>query len=325
MEVLKRVYEKAKRKKVTIVLPEGEDRRVQEASVIIVKEGLASLILLGRKEKIGISHSEISIIDPRDYKGFASLYESFSNIPKYKNYSQKEKEVCVKDPIYFGCLLLKENKADGVVGGATTTTAHTVRAALSIIGVKEERKVLSSFFLMILPHKEFGEEGCFLFADCGVVPRPNEDQLLDIASATCETARDFFGWEPRVAFLSFSTKGSAQHMLARKVASVTARFKQRYPYVLSDGELQLDAAVVPDVALRKAPDSPLKGKANILIFPDLNSGNIAYKLTQRFAKAQAFGPILQGLNKPVNDLSRGCSVDDIVNVVAITSAQVERK
>jgi phosphate acetyltransferase len=317
--VLKKLREMASLNPKRIIFPETEDPRILDAVSIIMQEGIAHPILIGKADDIINSGrikeiDKIQIIEIEKYPLLNEFAEKLYEIRKHKGLTKEEAEKMIRNRLYFSTMLLKENLADGLIAGATCTTAETLRPALQIIKTKENRKIASSFFIMNL------HDRVFFFADSGFNIDPNAEELAEIAITTSESAR-FFGEEPRVAMLSFSTKGSAKHRLVDKVKEATEIVKRMDPNLIVDGELQVDAAIVPDVAKRKCPDSPIAGKANVLIFPDLNSGNIAYKLVERIGGAEAIGPIMQGINKPVNDLSRGCNVYDIVNVCAITVLQ----
>lgn len=312
--------EKAKASKKTIVLPEGCDDRVLKAAIIAHSQGLAKIIILGDVDKIKWRAGELNldlngmtIINPKNSEYNKTFSDVLYGLRKHKGLTPLQASDLVKQPCYFATMMVHQGIADGYVSGAAHTTADTLRPALQIIKTPDKETIASSFFIMVTP-----ENKIYFFADCGFVKNPTDKELASIAIATSDSAKSF-GFTPKVAMLSFSTKGSAKDPLVDKVVSATSIVKQKRPDILIDGELQLDAAIVPDVAKKKCPVSPIQGEANVLIFPDLQSGNIGYKLVQRFAHAKAIGPIVQGLNKPVNDLSRGCSVEDIVDVIAITA------
>ncbi|MCX8052748.1 MAG: phosphate acetyltransferase [Armatimonadetes bacterium] len=326
--VMDTIYARARAGKKRITLPEADDVRTVVAAQRIVEQGLAEVILVNSRERIAAAAAESSadisrcrIEDPAVSPKREEYARQFFELRKHKGITLDQAREMILDPLYFGCMMVYSGEADGQVSGATHSTADTVRPALQILKTAPDCKLVSSFFVMIVPDCPYGENGVFVYADCGLVINPDPDQLAEIAIQSAKSMQNLLGLEPRVAMLSFSTKGSGKDPIADKVIEATKIAQQRRPDLLIDGEMQADAALVDWVAKRKAPSSPVAGRANVLIFPDLNAGNICYKLTQRLAKASAYGPILQGLRKPVNDLSRGCDADDIVNVTAITAAQ----
>ena len=326
MALIDKIKAKAKANVKRIVLPEGEEIRNVQAAVKIVEQGLAKLTLLGDPEKVkevaaGASLDGLTIVNPKTSDKCEEYAATLYELRKAKGMTPEQAAELVKDPMYYGVMMVKMGDADGLVSGAIHSTGDMLRPALQIIKSKPGIKTVSSCFLMECPNKAYGDDGVMVFADCAVNIDPDAEQLASIALGAADSARALAGIEPRVAMLSFSTKGSAKHDLVTKVQEATRIAKELDPSLMLDGELQLDAAIVESVGQLKAPGSPVAGKANVLVFPGLEAGNIGYKLVQRLAGAEAYGPILQGIAKPCNDLSRGCSVDDIVATVAITAAQ----
>ena len=327
---IERIKERAKADKKKIVLPESMDRRTFEAAATILKEDIADIIIIGTPEEIaenskGLDISKATIINPFTYEKTEEYLNLFVELRKAKGLTYEEaKKSALGDYMYYACLMVKAGDADGVVSGACHSTANTLRPSLQIIKTKPGVKLVSAFFLMVVPNCEYGSNGTFIFADSGLEQNPDPEKLAAIAACSAESFELLVEKEAIVAMLSHSTKGSAKHADVDKVVEATAICKRDNPELKVDGELQLDAAIVPSVGESKAPGSPVAGKANVLVFPDLDAGNIGYKLVQRLAKAEAYGPVTQGIAKPINDLSRGCSAEDIVGVVAITCVQAQK-
>jgi len=325
---LENVVKRSKENIKTIVLPESEDIRVLKATDMILKQTIADVILIGnesdiRKKAQGFDIDRARIIDPLYYDKFEDCAKTFCQIRSSKGITLEEARKTMIDPLYFGAMLVKMGQADGMVAGAINSTSNTLRPALQILKTAPGTKLVSSFFVMDVPDCQYGYKGTFVYADCGLVENPTAEELAEIAVASAKSFEVLVQQEPIIAMLSYSSYGSAKSELVDKVKRATQITNKMTPNLKVDGELQADAAIEPSIALSKAPGSNVAGKANVLIFPDLNSGNIAYKLTQRLAKADAYGPITQGLSKPVNDLSRGCTADDILGVVAVTCVQAQ--
>lgn len=331
MSFIDQIKERARAKIKTIVLPEATDVRILEAAQIVKNEGYAKVILIGEEEKVkeiakakGIDIGETKIVDPLKSEKTEEYAKELYELRKTKGMTEEQAHQLVLDPVYFGMMMVKLNEADGLVSGAAHSTSDTLRPALQILKTAPGTKLVSAFFVMVVPNCEYGSNGTFIFADSGLNEEPDADKLSEIAISSSKSFKQLVGEEAKVAMLSYSTYGSAHSASTEKVIEATKLVKEKAPELIVDGELQLDAAIVPEVAEFKAKGSPLKGQANVLVFPDLGAGNIGYKLVQRLAKAEAYGPLCQGIAKPVNDLSRGCSSQDVAGVVAITAVQAQQ-
>ena len=329
MDLIEKIKEKARQEYKKIVLPESYEERTLKAADIAIGEKLAEIVLIGEREKIekdasrlGLNNiSKTNIINPYNHERKGTYVDLMVELRAHKGLTRDEAFKLVEDPLVLATLMIKNGDVDGELAGADNSTGDVLRPAFQFVGTKPGISVVSGAFIMILKDQEFGEDGMIVFADCAVNPNPDEQQLAEIAISTAHTTKAIAGFDPRIAMLSFSTLGSAQHELVDKVVNATRIAQKEDPSLNIEGELQLDAALVESVGIRKAPKSKIAGKANVLIFPDLQSGNIAYKMAERLAHATAFGPVLQGMAKPINDLSRGCTVDNIVNMVAVTALQ----
>lgn len=327
---LESVKERAKSDKKTIVLPESMDRRTFEAAAVALKEGIANIIIIGSPEEIaanseGLDISGAQVVDPKTNEKTQEYIDMLVELRKKKGMTPEQaQELLLNEYMYYACMMVKAGDADGVVSGACHSTANTLKPSLQIIKTAPGTKLVSAFFVIVVPNCEYGENGIFIFGDSGLVQNPNSEELAAIADSSAKSFQQLVQKEPIVAMLSHSTKGSAKHADVDKVTEATRIAKEEYPELKLDGELQLDAAIVPSVGESKAPGSEVAGHANVLIFPDLDAGNIGYKLAQRLAKAEAYGPITQGIAAPINDLSRGCTSEDIVGVIAITAVQAQK-
>lgn len=330
MSFIENMKQKAKTSLKTIVLPEATDIRVIEATSMILEEGFANITLVGNEEEIKTLAKEnnlhidgAKIVDPLNSEKYDEYVNAFYELRKLKGIDIVKAKEMIKDPVYFGMMMVKQGDCDGLVSGAIHSTADTLRPALQILKTTPDTKLVSVFFVMVVPDCEYGEEGTFIFSDCGLNPNPNAEELSEIAISSAKSFKQFIGKEPKVGMLSFSTYGSARSDSTEKVKAATNLVREKMPDLIVDGEIQLDAAIIPQISKSKAPGSIVEGRANTLIFPNLDAGNIGYKLTQRLGKAEAYGPLCQGIAKPINDLSRGCSSKDIMGVVAITCVQAQ--
>jgi len=332
MSFIDEIKQRAKNEIKSIVLPEATDVRILEAAQIVKSEGYAKVILVGEEEKVraiakenGIDIGDTKIVDPTKSENINEYANTLYELRKAKGMTEEQAKELVLDPVYYGMLMVKLGEADGLVSGAAHSTSDTLRPALQILRTSPGTKLVSAFFIMVVPDCEYGANGTFVFADSGLNEEPNADALSEIAISSSKSFEQLVGEQAKVAMLSYSTYGSAHSASTEKVIEATKLVKEKAPDILVDGELQLDAAIIPSVAQSKAKGSPVAGNANVLVFPDLGAGNIGYKLVQRLAKAEAYGPLCQGIGKPVNDLSRGCSAQDVAGVVAITAVQAQNQ
>lgn len=332
MSFIEQIKQRAKNEIKTIILPEATDVRILEAAEIVKNEGYAKVILIGEEETVrkiakekGINLGDTQIIDPEKSQKINEYADTLYELRKAKGMTEEQAAQLVLDPVYYGMMMVKKGEADGLVSGAAHSTSDTLRPALQILRTAPGTKLVSAFFVMVVPDCEYGTNGTFVFADSGLNEEPNSEALSEIAISSSKSFEQLVGEQAKVAMLSYSTYGSAHSASTEKVIEATKLVKEKVPELLVDGELQLDAAIIPEVAASKAKGSPVAGKANVLVFPDLGAGNIGYKLVQRLAKAEAYGPLCQGIAKPVNDLSRGCSAKDVAGVVAITAVQAQQQ
>ena len=332
MSFIEDVKQRAKNELKSIILPEATDIRVLKATQTVLEEGYAKIILIGNEEEIVLKAKEnkiniegATIIDPMKSSKREEYANTLYELRKNKGMTKEEAQKLVEHPVYYGMVMVKADEADGLVSGCAHSTAETLRPALQILKTAPGTKLVSAFFIMVVPDCNYGENGTFVFGDCGLNENPDSEALSEIAISSSKSFKQLVGKTPKVAMLSYSTYGSAKSEQTQKVIDATNLVKEKVPNLIVDGELQLDAAIIPEIAQFKAKGSPLNGNANVLVFPDLGAGNIGYKLVQRLAKAEAYGPLCQGIAKPVNDLSRGCSAEDIAGVVAITAVQAQIK
>lgn len=329
-QFLDNMIAKAKANKKTIVLPEGFDKRIVKAAADASAQDIADIIILGQKDEIckiaaqeNCDISKVKVVNPLEDEKFQVYADALFEMRKAKGMTEEQAVELMKNPLYYGVMMVHMSDADGMVAGACNATSNVIRPALQILKTAPGTKLVSAFFMMCVPNCPYGENGNLIFADSGLNENPDAEQVSEIAISSAKTFKALIGAEPKVAMLSYSTYGSAKSELVEKMQLATKLVKEKAPELQVDGELQLDAAIVPSVAELKCPESTVAGHANVLVFPDLNAGNIGYKLVQRFANAEAYGPVLQGIRKPVNDLSRGCSAEDVVGVIAITSVQAQ--